>query len=478
VVDTKFLTKQDFPNLFDKEIYMPPEDLPERSMEHSELTAFLTHIKLEKYAAMLHKEGYDSIDALADANLTDLMALGLKAVGALRLRKTLDLRGPAAMPLAAASHPTPPEDLLERSRVLALAEMAEIDEGRHDKFRTARAKLAAHAFMSSGPGNSTAQPQPAASRPRPTPPEDLLERSRVLALAEMAEIDEGRHNKIRAARAKLADHAFMPTGPRNSTAQPQPARAAPSFQDSRLPNEWDIFHSRTDGKPYYRNRLTGDVTWDPPPPPGWEIHQSKTQGEAYYRNLLTGEVTWTRPTGPAMPLPSGWEAHQDRTTGKMFYRNLLSNKSQWERPYLVAPFERQSGSIVHPPTVHAYEQRRGKHSPMADEEISPTASEIAEFEMHMENLDLPSDYTPLPVPDNVMETQQLSELADLDKQEGEMRARTWAGGKSRIKSTNKKSLKKKRKSYRKSYKKSKSKRRTRKNTKRRNTIRKSRKKIY
>jgi len=287
------------------------------------------------------------------------------------------------------------------------------------------------------------------------PPDDLLESSR--ALVEMSEIDEGRDDKIRASQAKLAAHALMQFGPGNSTAQPQPARAAPSFQDSRLPDEWEIFHSRTDGRPYYRNRITREVTWDPPPPPGWEIHQSKTQGKAYYRNRLTGEVTWTRPTEPARPLPFGWEAHQCPTTGKMYYRNLYSNNTQYERPYLVAPFERKSGSIVHPPSVHAYEQRRGKHrgkhSPMADDEISPTASEIAEFEMHMENLELPSGNTPLPVPDNVMETQQLRELAELDKQEGEMRARTWAGGKSRIKSTHKKSLTKKRKSYKKSYRK-------------------------
>jgi hypothetical protein len=314
----------------------------------------------------------------------------------------------------------PHEDLAERSRVLARAEMAEIDEGRDDKVRSARAKLAAHAFMSFGPGNSTAQPQPARAS---FAHEDLAERSRVLALAEMAEIDDELTDTVRAARAKLA------------------ARAAPSFQDSRLPNEWETFYSRTDGKPYYRNRLTGDVTWDPPPPPGWEIHQSKTHGKPYYRNRLTGEVTWTRPTERARPLPSGWEAHQDQTTGKMYYRNLLSNKSQWERP-LVAPFVMASGTSRADGLAVLAKGKLDKTKVITiwKDPPSPTASEIADFEMHMENLDLPSEYTPLPVPDNVMR------------------------GGSRIKSTNKKSLKKKRKSYRKSYKKSKSKRRTRKNT--------------
>jgi len=70
----------------------------EQESVDDELVALLTHVGSEQFAAALHKKGYASVDALADAEDDELAEIGLKKMKIRRLRNALDSRGPVPVP--------------------------------------------------------------------------------------------------------------------------------------------------------------------------------------------------------------------------------------------------------------------------------------------------------------------------------------------------------------------------------------------
>jgi len=66
----------------------------------------------------------------------------------------------------------------------------------------------------------------------------------------------------------------------------------------------------------------------PPLQQGWIRVISKSSGKIYYLNTVTGNTTFTEP----VDLPPGWEQVKSRTTGQTYYWNSELQKSQFERP--------------------------------------------------------------------------------------------------------------------------------------------------
>jgi hypothetical protein len=113
------------------------------------------------------------------------------------------------------------------------------------------------------------------------------------------------------------------------------------------------------GKVYYLDPVTKQTTWTKPeitssptkdtpdrtasttPQPDggdWVEKIDKTNRKPYYYNKTTGQTTWTKPaqlvpTGVETdPLPSGWLEKTDIVTGQKYYLHTLTKQPSWVRP--------------------------------------------------------------------------------------------------------------------------------------------------
>merc|ERR1711972_238476 len=101
------------------------------------------------------------------------------------------------------------------------------------------------------------------------------------------------------------------------TPPPAGAPTEPARPSATPSGDWEQIHDPASGKPYYRNRATGQTTWTPPQdaapsaaaaagarpalPADWEQHSDPASGRPYYRNRVTGQTTWTPPNDAAAP---------------------------------------------------------------------------------------------------------------------------------------------------------------------------------
>ena len=108
----------------------------------------------------------------------------------------------------------------------------------------------------------------------------------------------------------------------SATATVAPAAAA---TESAADDEWEEKFSKEKNKPYWKNKVTGKSSWNPPPPKAsasapaaaataaattapandeWEEKFSKEKNKPYWKSKVTGKSTWNNPhTAPAGGVP-------------------------------------------------------------------------------------------------------------------------------------------------------------------------------
>lgn len=149
-----------------------------------------------------------------------------------------------------------------------------------------------------------------------------------------------------------------PTAPA-SAAAPSVAAADPS-NEAPLPAGWSVHFSNSKQAPYYRNDVTGDVSWTRPDavaeaaaveatplPEGWTERYSNSKQAPYFFNELTGETSWVRPSwvpeaavsafsetavAEEAPLPEGYEQRWSNGKQANYYVNLATGETSWVRP--------------------------------------------------------------------------------------------------------------------------------------------------
>eukprot|EP00899_Mesostigma_viride_P015427 jgi/Mesvir1/23886/Mv10675-RA.1 len=101
-------------------------------------------------------------------------------------------------------------------------------------------------------------------------------------------------------------------------------------------------HKTADGRTYYHNLSTGEVSWSLPDPTSsaapaggqWEKHTTP-DGQTFYHNRKTGESSWVVPKeGKVDPAPVGngqWMPHK-ASDGRTFYQNVATGKVSWTIP--------------------------------------------------------------------------------------------------------------------------------------------------
>ena len=111
------------------------------------------------------------------------------------------------------------------------------------------------------------------------------------------------------------------------------------------------------------------------PPEGWSEAVSKSTGRKYYVNTITGVSTYDRPTAPAMEtLPPLWEARVSRSNGETYYFNTKTRETKWERP---ASLEQGSEPKTDPEKFKELYKDKGKLEELRDKKTALAKSQTS-----------------------------------------------------------------------------------------------------
>eukprot|EP01048_Picozoa_sp_COSAG05_P019892 COSAG05_NODE_3238_length_2215_cov_1.879547_1_plen_363_part_00 len=96
--------------------------------------------------------------------------------------------------------------------------------------------------------------------------------------------------------------------------EPEPEPEPRLQRPAELPADWELAHSRTDGRPYYVNLATGESQFEfpggePEDHNLWTL-ETASGGEKYYFNSATGESVWELPLGGELVVLAEDEAEE------------------------------------------------------------------------------------------------------------------------------------------------------------------------
>ena len=130
-------------------------------------------------------------------------------------------------------------------------------------------------------------------------------------------------------------------------------------------DDWEELYSEKKGRKYWKNRITGKSTWDPPTSSNsasapeskstvhsdeWEELFSEKKGKKYWKNKTTGKSTWEDPfvrkteeteistkqtevSTAEGTATDEWEELFSQKKGKKYWRNKNSGAQTWTNPH-------------------------------------------------------------------------------------------------------------------------------------------------
>ena len=132
------------------------------------------------------------------------------------------------------------------------------------------------------------------STPAPSGPLDKpIKKKRSASLTSPATQSDGKKKKK--TKAASTTTVMIQSDPTNPLQQVAAALQAQKQQHQQQ-NAWEQAVDSASGKPYYYNRVSGELSWEPPLPPGWQQASDPDTGKPYYFHKDTGVVVWERPS--------------------------------------------------------------------------------------------------------------------------------------------------------------------------------------
>ncbi len=101
-----------------------------------------------------------------------------------------------------------------------------------------------------------------------------------------------------------------------------------ALETDSLPEGWEKVVSKSTGKVYYYNKMTGVRQWEFPS----IVNKSTLPVEVTKVNTASGTIYYYNPALDVDNLPEDWSKVMSKTTGKFYYYNPKTKERSWDKP--------------------------------------------------------------------------------------------------------------------------------------------------